>query len=161
MIKYQPVKDKRSSYLSLILLIGGLVVFMLSGSFKLAPFITQLIAIAMIVLSVQIMQRYVLSEFTYIIDDKDDGESLLSVIRTQGKKSVTVCSVSLNECIYAGNSEKFDMKLNNSFDYRQNVFEESKFAIVYLDGSDNIMIKLELDDYTRDCIAQRINNKEK
>ena len=156
MIKYQPEKDKRSSYLSLILLIGGLLIFMLSGSFKLAPFITQLVAIVMIVLSVQIMQRYVLSEYIYIIDDKDNGESLFSVIRTQGKKSTTVCCVSLNECIYAGPADKFDEKLNNSFDYRQNVFEEKKLAIVYRDGDDNIMIKLELDDYTHECIVSRI-----
>lgn len=159
MIKYQPIKDKRSSYLSLFLLIGGLVIFMLSGSFTISPFIIQLIAIALIVLSIQIMQRYVLSDFTYIIDDKDGGESILNVIRTQGQKNVTVCSVSLSECIYAGASDKFDRKLNNSFDYRQNVFEDNKFAIVYLDGADNIMIKLELDDYTRDCVVQRINSK--
>ncbi|MBQ7820708.1 MAG: hypothetical protein IJ391_00300 [Clostridia bacterium] len=156
MLEYRPEKDKHSSYFSIILLICGLILFSLSGYLEISPFIIQIISIAFIVFAIQVMQRYVLADFVYIIDDKDNGESLLNVIRVQGNKKITVCSVELENCVFAGDSDKFDKKLNNSFDYRQNFFNSGKFAIVYNDGGDNIMIKLETDEDFKKAINDRI-----
>ncbi len=156
MIRYKLERNNKTKYFSLLLLICGLVLFMLSSNLGITPFIVQIVSIALIVLAIQVLQRYVLSEFVYVIDDSEVGESILSIVRIQGKKKVTVCSIEFENCVFAGECSKFDKKLSNSFDYRQNLFDTQNFGIVYNNANDNIMIKLEPDQAFIDEILKRI-----
>lgn len=156
MLQYTSKKNKSSSYFSLLLLICGIVLFASSNFIKIAPYITQIIAIVFVVFAIQVMQRYVLPDFIYIIDDKDSGESLMSVIRVHGSKKITVCSIDLSKCLYAGDSDKNTLTVKNSFDYRQNFFSNDKFILIYHESGDNIQIKLEADDKFKNALISRV-----
>lgn len=156
MLQYKSKKEKSSSYFSLLLLICGILLFASSNYLKIVPYITQITAIVFVVFAIQIMQRYVLPDFIYIIDDGDNGESIMNVIRVQGSKKVTVCSISLAKCLYAGDSDKNTITVKNSFDYRQNFFSKDKFILIYHEGGDNIQIKLEADDEFKNALISRV-----
>lgn len=158
MIEYASKKEKSSTSLALVLLVCGLIFFLLSEKFGVSPFIVQLIAIALIVFAVQVIQRYVLSSFIYIIDDSDNGSSLFTVVKVQGKNRTTVCSVELEKCLYAGDSDKKGVKTTNTFDYRQNILSKDKFVLVYDSGRENVLIRLEADDTFKSAVMCRVNN---
>lgn len=154
-MRYMPIKNKKANYLTFALLIGGLILFYLSSFIK-PPFLFQIIAIAMFTLSIQIMQRYVLSDFVYIIDDKDSGEAILNVVRAQGNRKTTVCSAELSKCTILSENESADRKITNSFDYKQNLFAGSYITILYTDGEDCSKIKIEADENFSAELKKRI-----
>lgn len=158
MIEYVSKKEKSSASLAIVLLICGLVFFLLSEKLGVSTFIIQLVAIALIVFAVQVIQRYMLSSFIYIIDDSDNGSSLFSVIKAQGKNKTTVCSVELEKCLYAGERDKNGIKTTNTFDYRQNILSKDKFVLVYDSGRENVLIRLEADEQFKSAIMCRVNN---
>lgn len=158
MITYKSVKDKQNGRFSLVLLVCGFLLFLLSGYVEIAPFIMQLFGIALIVFAIQIMQRYVLSDFVYIIEDFDNGESVMNVISIQGQNKTTVCSISFAKCIYAGDTDKATVKTQNTYNYRQNVFTKDKFSVIYCESGENILIKLESDENFKSAIMARVNN---
>lgn len=159
MIEYVSVKEKNTSYFSFVMLLAGLVFFVMSDKFAIAPFILQLLGLVLIVFSVQLMQRYVLSSFVYIIDDNDDGTSLFTVVRIQGERKKVVCSLELNKCVYAGPLEKMTIKTKNSFDYKQNFFKKESIVLVYFDGDENVLIKLEADESFGNALISRVTTE--
>ncbi len=156
MLTFTVPKARKNGHVAITLLIIGLTFFLLSSVIKLYPYIFQITGLAFLVFSIQIMQRYVLSDFVYIIDDGDDGDAILSVLRVQGSKRVIVCSVSLMKCVMTDDYDKIELKPDNSFDYRQNVLSQNKFAILYNENDKNILIKLEADDNFIREISSRI-----
>ncbi len=156
MYKFKPNKEKTSAVIALVAVIVGILFFAISAYLRIPPIISQVFGIALIVFGVQIMQRYVLSDFTYIIDDKDGEDSVLNVVRTQGKNSITVCSVSLYRCVYIDDVEKYGKKADNSFDYSQNL-KANKLVLIYNDDGKNIMIKLEVDENFKRQLLSRLN----
>lgn len=159
MLTYNLPKERKNGYISLLLSVTGLLFFLISSFVNIYPYLFQLIGLAFLVFAIQIMQRYVLSDFVYIIDDHDNGDSFLNVIKIQGGKKTTVCSVSLIKCIFADDYDKITLKPDNSFDYRQNVFSQNKYALLYNENEDNILITLEVNDSFKRQIALRVSSK--
>ena len=73
-----------------------------------------------------------------------------------GSKKITVCSIDLSKCLYAGDSDKNTLTVKNSFDYRQNFFSNDKFILIYHESGDNIQIKLEADDKFKNALISRV-----
>jgi len=157
MLTFAVPKKRKNAHISIALLALGLMFFHLSSIIKIYPYILQVTGLAFLILAIQIMQRYVLSDFVYVIDDYDNGDSVLNIIKVQGNKKITVCSVSLVKCLYSDDYEKIALKPDNSFDYRQNVLSHNKFALIYHENDDIILIKLEADDEFIGAISSRIN----
>ena len=158
-MSFIPPKKNLSLHISLALLILGFVLFSLSGYIGAYRFVFQIASIALLTLGIQTLQRYQLSQFTYVIDDKDNGECLFTVIKTQGKKSVTVCSVNLCDCICYDKLDDYKGKPANSYDYRQNPFSGNNFALIYRETSGDIAIRLEPDETFVSAIKSRISSK--
>lgn len=154
-MRYMPQKLKKNNHISFGLMLLGLIIIFASNYLPM-PFVFQIIAIILFTFSIQILQRYILSDFIYIVDDKDDGISVLSIVRAQGSKKVTVCSVELDKCKFYSDSDKCNYKINNSFDYSQNVFAESITVLLYFDGDSYSKIKLEANDIFKNELLKRM-----
>jgi gas vesicle protein len=109
-------KNNKALHISTVLLALGVISFIVSTQFPYVPYLFQLAAIILLTFGIQMLQRYHLSDFKYIIDDKDDGHSFFNVIKIQGKKETMICSIDLCKCVYFGKPENFKEKTVNSFD---------------------------------------------
>ncbi len=143
---YLPMKNNKALHVATLLLATGVISFLISTQFPYVPYLFQLAAIVLLTFGIQTLQRYHLSEFKYIIDDRDDGSSYFNVIKIQGKKEVTVCSIALDRCVYFGYANEYKDKTVNSYDYKQNVFVSDKYILIYKDISGPVTVKIEIDE---------------
>ena len=153
---YFPKKNNKALHIATILLATGVISFLISTHFPYVPYLFQLAAIVLLTFGIQILQRYHLSDFKYVIDDRDDGSSYFNVIKIQGKKEVMVCSIALDRCVFFGDPKEYNNKTVNSFDYKQNVFIKDKYIIIYNDISGLVTVKIEADEAFSAEIGKRI-----
>ncbi len=151
-----PIKNNKALHIAILLLASGVISFLISTQFAYVPFLFQLAAIILLTFGIQILQRYHLSDFKYIIDDRDDGSSYFNVIKIQGKKEVTVCSIALDRCVYFGNLKDYAGKTVNSFDYKQNIGVEDNHVLIYKDISGLVIVKLEIDEAYAYALNDRV-----
>ena len=141
-----PKKNNKALNIATLLLASGVISFLISTQITIVPFVFQLAAIILLTFGIQVLQRYHLSDFKYIIDDRDDGSSYFDVIKIQGKKEVKVCSIALDRCVYFGALEGYIGKTVNSFDYKQNIYVKDNHVLIYKDFTGLVTVKLEVDD---------------
>ncbi len=155
---YKPVKLKKTAYIDLGLLIFGLILFFVSDFFPM-PFVFQIFGLLMFTLSIQILQRYILSDFTYIIDDSEPGCYVMDIIKAQGKKKIKVCSVELDKCCLFGPEDAHKLTISNSFDYKQNIFIKQSLVLLYWDGDAYSKITIEPDKVFESELTKRLTSK--
>ncbi len=150
---YAPKPDKKAKNLSLLFIITGFVL-MLFASYIPYRAIFQAFAILIVSAGLFILVRYVLSEFRYIIDDRDDGNSDFIVYKKQGKNDVKVCHISLYnvEDIYRYGDKK--VKSDNRYAYNQNMTDE-KYVLLTKEGEKLIEIIIEPDKFFLQEIKKR------
>ena len=144
-MRYMPPKNNKSNLLSTVLLIGGIIVFGFSFAIK-PPLVFQLAGTILFVLSIQIMLKYVLSDYVYIIDDTDSGEVVFNVIRAQGNRKITECSAELSKCRFVSDVDMSAYSVKNVFNYKQNVFCDKCTELLYIDGDESSKIVIEADE---------------
>ena len=144
-MRYMPPKNNKSNFLSMVLLICGIIVFAFSFAIKPA-LVFQIAGTILFVFSIQIMQKYILSDYVYIIDDTDSGEAILNVIRAQGNKKITECSAELSKCKFVSDVDMSAYSVKNVFNYKQNVFSEKCTELIYIDCGDCLKIVIEADE---------------
>ena len=154
-------KNNKALHISTVLLALGVISFMVSTQFPYVPYLFQLAAIILLTFGIQMLQRYHLSDFKYIIDDKDDGHSFFNVIKIQGKKETMICSIDLCKCVYFGKTENFKEKTVNSFDYRQNIAIKNYYIIIYNDYSGLVTVRIEANDAFAKELEVRIGINQK
>lgn len=154
-MSFIPKKNGKAAYLSLLFIITGIVLFALSGILSYA-WLFQLAAVALFVAGIQILVRFVLSDFKYVIDDLDDGSSDFIVYKTQGKNKIKVCHISLSfaEEIYSG---KCKSDADRRYNYVQNTGTET-VSIIFHDGDKKIEIIIESDNAFTDAIKARMGS---
>lgn len=144
-MRYMPPKNNKSNLLSTVLLIGGIIVFGFSFAIK-PPLVFQLAGTILFVLSIQIMLKYILSDYVYIIDDTDSGEAVFNVIRAQGNRKITECSAELSKCRFVSDVDISAYSVKNVFNYKQNVFCDKCTELLYIDGDESSKIVIEADE---------------
>ncbi len=154
---YTPTKNKKALHISTVLMASGVISFIVSTQFPYVPYLFQLAAIILLTFGIQTLQRYHLSDFKYIIDDRDNGHSFFNVIRIQGKKDTTVCSIDLSRCVYFGKSDGYKEKTVNSFDYKQNIYTKDFYVIIYNDFSGFVTVRIEINDVFAKELEARIS----
>ena len=94
-MEYSPRQsDKRADVLVLVLFIAAVILFgvsnALTGLFHVVP---QIGALVCVTAALYLAIRYRLTSFRYVISD-DDGDTLLTVYRSQGRRSVAEARMS-------------------------------------------------------------------
>lgn len=150
---YMPKKSKKSQYLSILFIASGFAAMGLSAIIKSSGTV-QIMAMVLIVTGIQLLVRFSLTDYRYIIDDKDDGSSDLIVCKRQGKKDVKVCHVSLScvtdICRRSAKHPKADARYN----YMQNPAGE-EISITFLDKEKTCEIIIECDESFVSAIKSR------
>lgn len=150
---YIPKKTPTARRLSFLFLITGFFLMAMS-SFLLSPAIFQLIAVLLLVAGLQILVRYMLSDYRYIIDDRDDGASDLIVCKRQGKKDVKLCHVSIF-CIEAVKPRQSGEKADRRYNYVQNP-DAKAYSVLFSDGDRRCEVIIECDGSFADAITARM-----
>ncbi len=158
---YTIAKNNKALHISTVFLALGVISFIISTQFPFVPYLFQLAAIILLTFGIQILQRYHLSDFKYVIDDKDDGHSFFNVIKIQGKKETMICSIDLCRCVYFGIPDNYKEKTVNSFDYRQNIGAKDYCVIIYNDFSGLVTVKVEANAAFAKELDTRIQSNEK
>ncbi len=150
---YTPKKSRKSQYLSILFIVSGFAAMALSAILK-SPGTVQIMSMVLIVTGVQMLVRFSLTDFRYIIDDKDDGSSDLIVCRRQGKKDVKVCHVSLSCVTDICKRSKKHHGADARYNYMQNPAGE-EISLTFLDGEKTCEIIIECDESFVSAIKSR------
>ena len=164
---YKPTPSKKQRVLSALFVVFSVVVWTLgslSYNGQELPYrgLIQLAAIMMMVCGLQVMVRYALSEFRYILEDKENGDTDLLIYKRQGERDTKVCHVSLYNVItlfkygeIADYQSRYG-KVDNRFNYCQNMGKENMYLILYRDDDKLIEIRFEPDKEFADEIKRRL-----
>lgn len=151
---YAPGKKKDAGNMSLLFLITGLALSLISAFLRMTSVI-QICAFALIIAGIQLAVRYVLCDYRYIIDDHDDGTADLVVCKRQGKNDVKVCHVSLSCVTDVFKSGEPDIKGTVRYNYTQNLRAES-YSVIYGDGEKRVCVMLECSAEFAEALKCRI-----
>ncbi|MCI8388302.1 MAG: hypothetical protein HFE63_07565 [Clostridiales bacterium] len=149
---YKPQQNNRSKNTAFVLLIGAVVVWAISSFVSVGGAFIQLAAIVIAVVGIQIFVRYSLSEFRYILEDDDDGDTSLLIYKRQGAREMKVCHVSLGKtvAVFKLNSmPDFQKKYgttSNRFNYCQNMGKDNMYVLIFRDGEKLIEVRFEPDE---------------
>lgn len=89
---YRPPKtNRKAAVLSLVSAVFSVFCFFFS-SFMAAPILYQITGLALAVIALQVYMKFVQCDYVYEVTDND-----LKIHKVTGKKSLTVCSMSLEE----------------------------------------------------------------
>ena len=150
---YIPQMQGRAKHLSLLFTLTGFVLAMISEIFPYKS-IFQLVALGLIVVGVQLLVRYVLTDFRYIIDDRDDGTADLIIFKRQGKREAKVCHVGMANVtdIYKKGEKK--LPSDNRFNYCRNLTDEA-WVILMRDGGKTTEMLIEPDAAFLSALRER------
>ncbi len=137
---YIPKKNKKANGISLIFIAIGFVLVGISGRLPFSAFFS-FFALACIVLGIQFAVRFVLPDYRYILDDRDNGTSDFMVCRRQGKSDVKLCHVSLTLAELVAPYEK-GCKGDKIYNYCQNLGGEA-YTLKYNDGEKSVSVIIE------------------
>ncbi len=151
---YCPQKEKKAQRLSFISVLSGLLLMGVS-SFLEYKVIFQFVSAALVVTGIQLLVRFVLSDFRYIIDDRDDGSAELIIYKKQGRRDELVCRISLSSVteLYEYGAKKSNA--NSRYNYTQNLFAKG-YSLIFADGDKNTEIIIEPDTSFINAINERI-----
>ena len=128
--------------------------------------VVQIAAIALMVVGLQILIRFGLSKFRYVLEDGDDGTTDLMIFKSQGSREAKVCHVALTkvEAIFKLTDEpefqKKYGKTSNRFNYCQNMGKEFQTILLFRDGENLIEVRFEPDKTMLEAIKSRIGGSE-
>lgn len=151
---YIPKKENKTRRLSFWCIISGILVMGLSS---LIPYraILQLAAIVLVIIGIQLLVRFVLSDYRYIINDCDDGTAELLVYKKQGRQDTLVCRISLSAVIENFDRENKKPQSDKCYNYMQNPGAKG-YSLIFMDGEKRTEIIIEPDTVFINAINARI-----
>lgn len=153
-MNFIPTKNKKASNLSFGFIITGIILAAVSG-FLVYSWLFQLIGVLISVAGIQILVRFVLTDFKYCIDDLDDGNSDFIVFKKEGRRDLKVCHISLSTAEKVIGSDKKEMTVSKRYNYVQNIGSPSA-SIIFLDGDSYIEVIIEYDERFISELKKRI-----
>ncbi len=128
---------------------------MLFSGFLEYAWIFQLISASVIVAGIQLLVRFVLSDYKYCLEDLDDGSSDLIIYKAQGSKKIKVCHMSLSNAQKIIRQGDRASDVSKRYNYVQNIGCQS-YSILFLDGDLWIEVIIEADSPFISEIERRI-----
>ena len=151
---YLPKKEKKAQRLSFVCILSGILLMGVSTLLE-YKVIFQFISAALVVTGIQLLVRFVLSDYRYIIDDRDDGSAELFIYKKQGRRDELVCRISLSSVTEFYESGKKKPAVGARYNYTQNLFAKG-YSLIFADGEKNTEIIIEPDTAFINAINARI-----
>ncbi len=117
--------------------------------------IFQIVAVILVGVGIQLLVRYVLSEFIYFIEDLENGSSELVIIKKQGSREVKVCHISLSSVVEIFPKGAKKVKSDNRFNYSQNLTDNARVMLTS-DGNKTVEIIIEPDNAFLSALNKRV-----
>ncbi len=145
----KPAKNNFARRCSFIMLLSGIMLFALSSFLSTGKAAVQICSLAIVVAGIEILVRYWLSDFRYILDIGDETADFI-VMRSKNKQEIKVCHIAAGKITYFGKRSSFNNstdkpKTSKRFNYCQNLKSE-QYIIIYSDGDSSIEILFEPDE---------------
>ena len=159
---YIPKENGKARKISFIIMVFAVLLWMTSAFEFAFRAVVQIAAIGLMVVGLQILIRYGLSKFRYVLEDGDDGTTDLMIFKSQGSREAKVCHVALTkvEAIFKLIDEpEFQKKYGktaNRFNYCQNMGKENQWILLFCDGENLIEVRFEPNDAMVSEINKRI-----
>ncbi len=162
----KPIKNEKVRTKAFFITAGGVLIWMLSGLGLPGAAAIQLVSIVVLVIGLQYLTRFALSDYSYTIDDLDDGTSELHIYKTQGRRTSRVALVELSSV-----TDFFPRELNpdyrksrpeikNRFNYCQNPSKSVQWILLFNDGERVLEVIFEPDEPFRRELFRRIAPEE-
>lgn len=148
-MKFITEQDGRAKKISLLLLVGAIVVWMIGAYIGAFYWVVQLLAILMMVVATQLLGRFVLLQYEYIVQDDEDLPPDFVIYRVQGKKKTKVCFVSLSKIVAlvklsdCPNFQDKYGKTKNRFTYCQNLGNKNVYVLIFREYNELIEVRFE------------------
>lgn len=157
-MSFIPKKNGKASKLSLLFMTAGIALFAFSSLFF-HSLLFQLAAVVLSTAGIQFLVRFVLSDFKYVIDDLNDGNSDFIVYKTQGRNKIKVCHISLSSAEEILTGKSTASAADRRYNYVQNIFCDQS-SIFFFDGDKRIEIIIEADSAFLDALKIRLGKGE-
>lgn len=142
-MNYSPKQTPKARRLALLFLLTGLVLMMLAGVLPYGSVI-QIVGLALIVVGIQLTVRWVLPEFRYLLNDRDDGASELIIFKKTGKNEIKVAHVSLSAIVEIFKYKEKKADSDNRYNYCRNLTDDAH-VLLMRDGEKTVEIIFEPD----------------
>ena len=138
-----PIKNNKLT--TLIFIIGAVILFiafLLEAFGFLTKLFCQLLFLFEAVFYTYILNKFVLTEFTYVFD----GENF-KILKTIGKKNITECNIEKSKIVtimpYKAYKKQEDFKIKSIYNYNANFLASSCYCLVfkYSDVYETIMFE--------------------
>lgn len=149
-----PKKEKKAQWLSFSCILSGILLMGISSLLDYRV-VFQLIAVILVVAGIQLLVRFVLSDYRYIIDDREDGTAELIIYRKQGKRDVLVCRMSLSAVVELFPRGTKKTQVNTCYNYTQNL-GTAGHSLIFDDGDKRVEVIIEPDTEFINAINARI-----
>ncbi len=151
---YIPKKENKARRVSFWCIISGIIVM---GFSSLVPYraLLQLAAMVLVIIGIQLLVRFVLSDYRYIINDCDNGTAELLIYKKQGSRDTLVCRISLSAVIENFERENKKPQADKCYNYTQNLGAKA-YSLIFLDGEKRVEIIIEPDTAFVNAINARI-----
>lgn len=162
---YCPTDDGKARKRSFIIMVFAVLLWMTSAFEFRFRAVVQLLAIALIVVGLQILTRYGLSQFRYVLEDGDDGDCDFMIFKKQGSREAKVCHVALSkveEVFKLTDEPNFEEKFGktaNRFNYCQNMGKDIQWILLFRDGESLIEVRFEPNDKMVSELVRRLGKK--
>lgn len=149
---YLPKENGKARKVSFAVIVFAVLLWMISAlEFKFHA-VVQVISVGFMVVGLQILIRYVLSAFRYVVEYSDDGSAVLLIFKGQGSREAKVCHVALDRVVALfklTDLPKFQEKYGttaNRFNYCQNMGKDAQWVLLFRDGERIIEVRFEPDE---------------
>lgn len=151
-MNFIPKQDGRAKKISFLMLIGAIVIWMIGAYIGAFYWAVQLLAILLMVVGTQLLGRFVLLQYEYIVHDNENRSPDFIIYKVQGKKRTKVCYVSLSKVVglvklseCPNFQEKFG-KTKNRFTYCQNLGNKNTYVLIFREYNELIEVRFEPDE---------------
>ena len=157
-----PKENGKARKISFVVMVLAVLLWMTSALEFAFRAVVQVVAIGLMVIGLQILIRFGLSKFRYVLEDDDSGDTDLLIFKAQGSREAKVAHVALSKvkALFKLTDEPdFQKKYGstaNRFNYCQNMGKEAQWVLLFADGEKLIEVRFEPDEAMISAINSRI-----
>lgn len=159
---YCPSDNGKARKISFIFMVVAILLWMTTSIEYRFRALVQIVSIVLIVIGLQLLTRYGLSMFRYVLERDDNGGTDFMIFKKQGSRDAKVCHVALSkvEALFKLTDDpKFEEKYGktaNRFNYCQNIGKDCQWVMLFRDGESLIEVRFEPDEKMVGAIKARI-----
>ena len=157
-----PKENGKARKISFVFMVFAVLLWMTSALEFSFRAVVQIAAIALMVVGLQILIRFGLSKFRYVLEDDDSGDTDFLIFKAQGSREAKVAHVALSKVkaiLKLTDEPDFQKKYGttaNRFNYCQNMGKDAQWLLLFSDGDNLIEVRFEPDEEMVAAINNRI-----